>query len=183
MSAEVGDKHVRELIERAQVYHKDADVDLLRRAFTYAKEKHEGQFRLSGEPYIVHPLAVATILTELEMDDETIAAGLLHDVIEDCGVTRDHLAAEFGPEIADLVDGVTKLKLADFEQREQGKAALPESVGQRRRYGGAGARPRRNDARSVTARCQQVCGEPAQDPSRDGQGPPGHGHQIGRPPP
>ena len=128
MSADVGDKHVRELIERAQVYHKDADVDLLGRAFTYAKDKHEGQFRLSGEPYIVHPLAVATILTELEMDDETIAAGLLHDVIEDCGVTRDQLSAEFGAEIADLVDGVTKLKLADFEQREQGKAALPESV-------------------------------------------------------
>ena len=62
------------------------------------------------------------------MDDETIAAGLLHDVIEDCGVTRDQLAAEFGAEIADLVDGVTKLKLADFEQRELGKAALPESV-------------------------------------------------------
>jgi GTP pyrophosphokinase len=129
MTAEVGEEHVLALIERAQAYHKSADVDLLRRAFTFAKEKHCGQTRLSGEPYITHPLAVATILTELEMDDETVAAGLLHDVIEDCGVTREQLAAEFGNEIADLVDGVTKLKLADFEQRDMGKAAaLPEPV-------------------------------------------------------
>ncbi len=77
------------------------------------------RLRRSGEPYITHPLAVATILTELEMDDATLAAGLLHDVVEDCGVSRDQLAAEFGNEIADLVDGVTKLKLADFEARNE----------------------------------------------------------------
>jgi len=82
------------LIEKARVYHPDVDADLLRRAYAYAAEKHEGQTRRSGEPYITHPLAVATILTELEMDDATLAAGLLHDVVEDCGVSRDQLAQE-----------------------------------------------------------------------------------------
>lgn len=105
------------LIDKARVYHPSTDADLLNRAYTYAAEKHEGQTRRSGEPYITHPLAVAEILTELEMDDATLAAGLLHDVVEDCGVSRDELAKEFGDEIADLVDGVTKLKLADFEAR------------------------------------------------------------------
>ena len=110
---------VETLIALARVYHSTVDADLLRRAYAYAAEKHEGQTRRSGEPYITHPLAVATILTELEMDDATLAAGLLHDVVEDCGVSREQIAAEFGREIADLVDGVTKLKLADFESRNE----------------------------------------------------------------
>ena len=110
---------VETLIALAQVYHPTTDADLLRRAYAYAAEKHDGQTRRSGEPYITHPLAVATILTELEMDDATLVAGLLHDVVEDCGVSREQLAAEFGGEIADLVDGVTKLKLADFEARNE----------------------------------------------------------------
>jgi len=110
---------IEPLIEKARVYHPEVDADLLRRAYAYAAEKHEGQTRRSGEPYITHPLAVATILTELEMDDSTLAAGLLHDVVEDCGVSREQIAQEFGEEIADLVDGVTKLKLADFEARNE----------------------------------------------------------------
>ena len=113
------DTPAEELIARARVYHPKVDADLLRRAYAYAAEKHEGQARRSGEPYITHPLAVSLILTELEMDDATLAAGLLHDVVENCGVTRDQLASEFGDEIADLVDGVTKLKLADFEARNE----------------------------------------------------------------
>ncbi|BDI31797.1 (p)ppGpp synthetase [Capsulimonas corticalis] len=115
------------LIDCARSYHPDADTDLIRRAFDYAAAKHDGQFRRSGEPYIIHPIAVSTILAELEMDDATIASGLLHDVIEDCGVTRDQLAHEFGPEIADLVDGVTKLKLADFESRMEGDASKADA--------------------------------------------------------
>ena len=110
---------IDKLIQKAQVYHPQADAALLCRAYAYAAEKHEGQSRRSGEPYITHPLSVALILTELEMDDATLAAGLLHDVVEDCGVSRDQLAGEFGEEIADLVDGVTKLKLADFEARSE----------------------------------------------------------------
>jgi guanosine-3',5'-bis(diphosphate) 3'-pyrophosphohydrolase len=118
-AAIVDDNPVEQLIQKAQVYHPHVDADLLRRAYAYAAEKHEGQTRRSGEPYITHPLAVALILTELEMDDATLAAGLLHDVVEDCGVSREQLASEFGEEIADLVDGVTKLKLADFEARNE----------------------------------------------------------------
>ena len=110
---------IEAIICKAQAYHPGADAALLRRAYAYAAEKHEGQSRRSGEPYITHPVAVTTILTELEMDDATLVAGLLHDVVEDCGVSRDEIAAEFGEEIADLVDGVTKLKLADFEARSE----------------------------------------------------------------
>ncbi len=86
------DEVIETLIEKARAYHPLVDADLLRRAYAYAAEKHAGQTRRSGEPYITHPLAVATILTELEMDDATLAAGLLHDVVEDCGVTRDQVA-------------------------------------------------------------------------------------------
>ena len=112
---------VEQIIEKARVYHPDVDEDLLHRAYAYAEEKHEGQTRRTGEPYIMHPVAVTLILTELEMDDATLAAGLLHDVVEDCGVSREQLAGEFGEEIAGLVDGVTKLKLADFEARNEGE--------------------------------------------------------------
>ncbi len=115
----VQESPAEDIVRRACVYNPNSDSDLLRRAYTYAEARHEGQSRRSGEPYITHPVAVTTILTELEMDDATLAAGLLHDVVEDCGVSRDQIAAEFGDEIADLVDGVTKLKLADFEARSE----------------------------------------------------------------
>ena len=146
----VDDNPVEQLIQKAQAYHPHVDADLLRRAYAYAAEKHEGQTRRSGEPYITHPLAVALILTELEMDDATLAAGLLHDVVEDCGVSRDQLAAEFGEEIADLVDGVTKLKLADFEARNEAEPGArvdappatepvqpegPEAIARKKRHG------------------------------------------------
>ncbi len=88
---------IETLIAKAQAYHPDANAELLRHAYAYAAEKHKDQKRRSGEPYITHPLAVAHILTGLEMDDSTLVAGLLHDVVEDCGVTRDQVAAEFGP--------------------------------------------------------------------------------------
>ena len=101
------------LISAARTYDPELDSGLLIRAFDFACKNHSMQVRRSGEPYILHPLAVATILTELQMNDTVLAAALLHDVIEDCGVSVDDLAAEFGPEIAQLVDGVTKLKLAD----------------------------------------------------------------------
>jgi GTP pyrophosphokinase len=105
------------LITLARAYQPELDSALLTHAFEYASKNHSLQVRRSGEPYILHPLAVATILTELQMNDNVLAAALLHDVIEDCGVTVEDLTTEFGPEIAQLVDGVTKLKLADFETR------------------------------------------------------------------
>ena len=105
------------VIEKIGKYNPKADVDLIRRAYEFAANVHEGQLRLSGEPYINHPLATASILTDLEMDAKSISAALLHDVIEDSGVHTEQLAKAFDKEIAQLVDGVTKLKLADFEMR------------------------------------------------------------------
>jgi GTP pyrophosphokinase len=91
-------------------------VDMVREAFQFACEKHQGQTRNSGEPYIIHPIEVAEILTELEMDEQTIAAGLLHDVIEDCEVTEAELIERFGAEVAHLVDGVTKLRIVGVDE-------------------------------------------------------------------
>ncbi len=98
-----------ELIRRMKEYHPSDDFSMLEKAYKLADKAHEGQKRKSGEPYIMHPLCVSIILAELEMDKETIIAGLLHDVIEDTVVTREELEKEFSPEIALLVDGVTKL--------------------------------------------------------------------------
>ena len=86
------------------------------------KRQHKGQVRKSGEPYIIHPLCVAIVLAELELDKETIAAGLLHDVLEDTIMTMDEMRAEFGDDVAHLVDGVTKLKhlhLTDVYKRQE----------------------------------------------------------------
>lgn len=90
-------------------YHPSADLSLIEKAYVLAKKAHENQKRKNGEPYIIHPLCVGIILAELELDKETIAAGILHDVVEDTPVTIEDIAAQFGDEIALLVDGVTKL--------------------------------------------------------------------------
>ncbi len=111
------------LIANARALKPDLDVALITKAFEYAKAKHATQYRHSGEPYILHPLEVANILTEFQMGEAVLAAALMHDVIEDCGTTRDEVAGLFGMEVANLVDGVTKLKLADFESR----VAIPAS--------------------------------------------------------
>lgn len=98
-----------ELIDRIKMYHPSDDFSMIEKAYHFADNAHKGQKRKSGESYIIHPLCVAIILAELEMDKETIEAGLLHDVIEDTGVTKDEISREFSPEVAVLVDGVTKL--------------------------------------------------------------------------
>lgn len=103
------------IIKRVESYNPQANVDLIRRAYEFAAEAHKDQKRLTGDPYITHPLAAANILADLEMDAESIAAGLLHDVIEDQGKSVDEIKSKFGEEVAMLVDGVTKLKLADFD--------------------------------------------------------------------
>ncbi|WP_242957696.1 RelA/SpoT family protein [Lachnoclostridium sp. An118] len=97
------------LIARIRKYHPSTDVSMIEKAFDLAKEAHNGQCRKSGEPYIIHPLWVAIILADLEMDKETIVAGMLHDVVEDTAVTDEQIRQEFGEEVALLVDGVTKL--------------------------------------------------------------------------
>mgnify|MGYP000384752492 CR=1 FL=1 len=99
----------KELIDSVKKYHPSTDISMIEKAYKVASEAHEGQKRKSGEPYIIHPLCVAIILADLEMDKETIAAGILHDVVEDTVMTLDELSKEFGPEVALLVDGVTKL--------------------------------------------------------------------------
>lgn len=97
------------LIKRVKKYHPSADVAILDKAYELARKAHQEQVRKSGEPYIIHPLWVSIILAELEMDKETIVAGMLHDVVEDTIMTEAQVEARFGPEVALLVDGVTKL--------------------------------------------------------------------------
>ena len=109
----------------ARVKKVDTDgkgIDLVRRAYDFAAEAHKDQKRKSGEPYIIHPLYVASIITELMIDPPTIAAALLHDTVEDCGFTVDQIQELFGEEVARLVDGVTKLAKLNFADREEQQA-------------------------------------------------------------
>lgn len=98
-----------DLIARVQVYYKDAPADLLRRAYDYARDKHSAQTRYSGEPYYGHTVAVAMLLADLRLDTSTIICGLLHDTVEDTDATLEEVAELFGSDVAELVDGVTKL--------------------------------------------------------------------------
>ena len=98
-----------ELVAGIRKYHPSDDISMVERAYRIAEDAHNGQKRKSGEPYIIHPLCVAIILADLELDKETIVAGLLHDVVEDTIMTEDEIREQFGPEVALLVDGVTKL--------------------------------------------------------------------------
>ena len=97
------------LIKTIKSYHPSGDLSMVEKAYRVAKEQHKDQKRKSGEPYIIHPICVAIILANLQMDKETIVAGLLHDVVEDTGMTLDEVSREFNPDVALLVDGVTKL--------------------------------------------------------------------------
>ncbi len=100
-----------DLITRVRKYHPSGDISLIEKAYNVANDAHKGQTRKSGEPYIIHPLYVAIILADLELDKETIVAGLLHDVVEDTVMTIDEIKTEFGDDVALLVDGVTKLQM------------------------------------------------------------------------
>ena len=103
------DKELQEILDKIKKYAPNADVTPVIKAYELAKSAHAGVFRKSGEPYIIHPIAVANILADLELDMEVIAAGLLHDVVEDTPYTYEDITELFGKDIADLVDGVTKL--------------------------------------------------------------------------
>jgi len=107
------------LIKEIQKYNLDfCGIEKVRKAYSFAELMHRSQIRESGEPYIIHPLNVATILTEMHADIDTICAGLLHDVIEDSETTKDDIEKEFGADVANLVDGVTKLKRMNFSSKE-----------------------------------------------------------------
>ena len=99
--------------------HDEKAINLITKAYDRANELHNGQFRKSGEPYIIHPLNVACILAELHVGPDTICAGLLHDVIEDCGITREQVEEEFGPEVGKLVYGVSKLGRINFSTENE----------------------------------------------------------------
>jgi guanosine-3',5'-bis(diphosphate) 3'-pyrophosphohydrolase len=113
-----------ELVERVLNYDPKADEALLNRAYVYAMKAHGNQKRASGDPYFSHPLEVAAILTDLKLDDATIATALLHDVIEDTASTRAEIDHLFGPEIGSLVDGLTKIRRLDLVSKRGERGGL-----------------------------------------------------------
>ncbi|WP_204260274.1 RelA/SpoT family protein [Caloranaerobacter azorensis] len=110
------------LIDKIKQYNPHGDIDIVKKAYYFAEVSHEGQYRISGDKYFIHPYNVALILAELNMDTTTIAAGLLHDVVEDTEVTFDDIEREFGLEIRNLVDGVTKLRKLKFSSKQERQA-------------------------------------------------------------
>ena len=112
------EKFIRDMTEINPKY----DDSVIIKAYEIARKLHDGQFRKSGEPYIIHPVAVAKILAQFGMDNETVIAGLLHDVVEDTRYTREQLAEDFDEKIADLVEGVTKLTNISYDSSEAAQA-------------------------------------------------------------
>jgi GTP diphosphokinase / guanosine-3',5'-bis(diphosphate) 3'-diphosphatase len=113
---------VEHLIQRVKAYQPSVDSELIQRAYDYSFRMHAGQTRKSGQPYIVHPVGVAGILADLRLDAASVCAGLLHDVVEDTLATTDEIQKEFGVEVAELVDGVTKLSKINFTSKEDRQA-------------------------------------------------------------
>ncbi len=112
----------RDLLRKIRKYRPSDDLTLVKKAYDFSLRNHLGQTRASGEPYLVHPLEVATVLAEMRLDTTAIAAGLLHDAVEDTSVTVDDIRAEFGEQVAHIVEGVTKISKIDFASREEAQA-------------------------------------------------------------
>ena len=113
---------LNDILDTVKGYAPDADVDLVMRAYVYSARAHAGQLRKSGEPYLIHPIAVAGLLAEMRMDVDTIAVGLLHDTMEDCLATHEDILDEFGVEVAEMVDGVTKIGKLNFRTKQEAQA-------------------------------------------------------------
>ena len=113
---------IHNLVKRLKSYLDDDQIARVVRAYEFAERAHEGQYRRSGDPYISHPLAVANIRIDMHMDHESLMAAMLHDVLEDCGVGKEQLAAQFSPEVAELVDGVSKIAQIKFESKAEQQA-------------------------------------------------------------
>ncbi|MDR0816843.1 MAG: bifunctional (p)ppGpp synthetase/guanosine-3',5'-bis(diphosphate) 3'-pyrophosphohydrolase [Desulfovibrio sp.] len=113
---------IQEILDAVETAHQKADLDMIRRAYVFAAAAHGGQTRLSGELYLSHPLAVAYSLAEMGFDDSTVAAGLLHDTVEDTKADIEEIDEKFGEDVADIVDGVTKISLIPFENKEEAQA-------------------------------------------------------------
>ncbi|HVO19592.1 MAG TPA: bifunctional (p)ppGpp synthetase/guanosine-3',5'-bis(diphosphate) 3'-pyrophosphohydrolase [Anaeromyxobacter sp.] len=114
---------LNDILDRVSGYHPDPDLDLIKKAYVYSAKVHQGQLRRSGEPYLIHPLEVAGLLAELKLDEASVVTGLLHDTIEDTLATAEEIAELFGPEIAELVDGVTKLSQFSAANTQEEKQA------------------------------------------------------------
>lgn len=113
---------IQNLVKRLNSYLSDDQIAQVVRAYEFAERAHEGQYRRSGDPYITHPLAVANILTDMHMDHQSLMAAMLHDVIEDTGVSKEVLAEKFSPDVAELVDGVSKIAQIKFESKAEQQA-------------------------------------------------------------
>ena len=113
---------LNDILDKVTTYNPIADLDLIRKAYVYCAKVHQGQTRLSGEPYLVHPMEVAAILADLKLDVPTVVTGLLHDTVEDTLATLEELAAMFGDEVSRLVDGVTKIGKIHFKTKEESQA-------------------------------------------------------------
>jgi GTP pyrophosphokinase len=114
--------HFEDILEKVEAYNPNSDQDLLRRAYVFSAREHRGQVRRSGEPYLVHPLNVASILADLKADDVSIVVGLLHDVLEDTLTSKESIAQQFGEEVSELVDGLTKIGRFSYVSREEEQA-------------------------------------------------------------
>ena len=112
----------RDLLRKIRAYRPTDDLTLVRKAYDFSLRHHQGQTRASGEPYLVHPLEVATVLADMRLDTTAIASGLLHDAVEDTTVTVDDIRTEFGEQVAHIVEGVTKISKIDFASREEAQA-------------------------------------------------------------
>src|SRR5499427_4036718 len=112
----------RELMKKMRANRPGDDLGIIRKAYDYSQKHHSGQTRASGEPYLVHPLEVACVLAEMKMDPVAVAAGLLHDSVEDTSVTITDIRQEFGEQVAHIVEGVTKISAIDFASREEQQA-------------------------------------------------------------
>ena len=113
---------IDDIVKKMKKYNRKANITLIKKAYIYAKDAHAGQFRKSGEEYIIHPLNVAYILTDLETDDATICGALLHDVVEDTDITNEDIVKLFGTEIAEIIEGVTKLGKIQYVTKEEAQA-------------------------------------------------------------
>ena len=112
----------RDLLRKVRSYRPSDDLSSIKKAYEFSQEHHKGQARESGEPYLAHPLQVATILAEMQLDTTAITAGLLHDAVEDISVTIDEIKTEFGEQVAHIVEGVTKISKIDFASSEEAQA-------------------------------------------------------------
>src|SRR5438128_9594183 len=105
---------LNDILERVNTYRPEADLDLIKKAYVYSAKAHQGQVRKSGEPYLVHPLEVSGLLADMKLDEFAICAGILHDTVEDTVATTAELEQLFGQQVAEIVDGVTKLSTIPY---------------------------------------------------------------------